>query len=186
MSRVCEADIIAHVQNTNVVKFYSMLKKDIEDEQLCYYQTGVGTYENPGIMSPISLWVAKVLDEAIAWCVAISYVGADPHFCCVHQVPRRARHGWVQLPHGQLSRRRQDLSLRLFAWRLHRSCPCRHAHQDRPPPARQHRASAPLRTNSTRARTPPASPRLLASSSVSAARSRSSSWASGIRWRARA
>ncbi len=33
---------------------------------------------------------------------------------------------------------------------------------------------------------PPASPRLLASSSVSAARSRSSSWASGIRWRARA
>jgi len=54
-------------ENTNVVKFYSMLKKDIEDEQLCYYQTGVGTYENPGIMSPISLWVAKVLDEAIAW-----------------------------------------------------------------------------------------------------------------------
>lgn len=59
------------VQNSNVVKFYSMLKKDIEDEQLCYYQTGIGTYENPGIMSPLALWVAKVMDEAIAWCVTL-------------------------------------------------------------------------------------------------------------------
>jgi uncharacterized protein (DUF2235 family) len=30
--------------NTNVVKFFSLLKKDDFHEQLCYYQPGVGTY----------------------------------------------------------------------------------------------------------------------------------------------
>ena len=46
-----------------------MLKKDVEAEQLCYYQTGVGTYENPGIFTPIALWVAQIMDEAVAWLV---------------------------------------------------------------------------------------------------------------------
>ncbi|KLO14758.1 hypothetical protein SCHPADRAFT_850596 [Schizopora paradoxa] len=54
-------------ENSNVVKFYSLLKKDAEEEQLCYYQTGIGTYENPGIMSPLALWFAKIMDEAVAW-----------------------------------------------------------------------------------------------------------------------
>ncbi|KAL4250658.1 hypothetical protein ABKN59_005360 [Abortiporus biennis] len=53
--------------NTNVVKFYSLLKKDCTDEQLCYYQPGIGTYLQPGVISPMFQWCAKILDEAIAW-----------------------------------------------------------------------------------------------------------------------
>lgn len=54
--------------NSNVVKLFGLLKKDLSDtEQLCYYQAGVGTYENPSIMSPLVQWGAKMLDEAFAW-----------------------------------------------------------------------------------------------------------------------
>ncbi|KAH7925576.1 hypothetical protein BV22DRAFT_1064625 [Leucogyrophana mollusca] len=52
--------------NTNVVKFFSLLKKDT-DSQLGYYQAGVGTYFAPGVVSPVFSWLAKILDEAFAW-----------------------------------------------------------------------------------------------------------------------
>jgi len=52
--------------NTNVVKLFALLNKD-ESEQLCYYQPGIGTYFNPGVVSPLFEWAAKVLDEAVAW-----------------------------------------------------------------------------------------------------------------------
>ncbi|KAI0041755.1 hypothetical protein FA95DRAFT_653024 [Auriscalpium vulgare] len=54
-------------KNTNVVKFYSLLKKDRAEDQLCYYQAGVGTYFKPGAVKPIFRWGAKILDEAFAW-----------------------------------------------------------------------------------------------------------------------
>ncbi|KAI5119043.1 hypothetical protein M0805_005909 [Coniferiporia weirii] len=54
-------------ENTNVVKFFAMLRKDCDDEQMCYYQTGIGTYETPGLLTPLSMWVAKIADEAVAW-----------------------------------------------------------------------------------------------------------------------
>ncbi|EJC98126.1 uncharacterized protein FOMMEDRAFT_162480 [Fomitiporia mediterranea MF3/22] len=54
-------------ENTNVVKFFAMLRKDCDDEQLCYYQTGIGTYLPPGMWSALSMWIAKIADEAIAW-----------------------------------------------------------------------------------------------------------------------
>lgn len=54
-------------QNTNVVKLYALLKKDNTDEQLCYYQPGIGTYFQPGVVQPIFQWGAKMLDEAVAW-----------------------------------------------------------------------------------------------------------------------
>ncbi|KAF5380658.1 hypothetical protein D9757_007007 [Collybiopsis confluens] len=53
--------------NTNVVKFFSLLKKDNTDGQLCYYQAGVGTFFAPGVVSPLFQWFAKILDEAVAW-----------------------------------------------------------------------------------------------------------------------
>lgn len=53
--------------NTNVVKLFALLKKDNFDEQLCYYQAGVGTYFQPGVVSPIFQWGAMVLDYAFAW-----------------------------------------------------------------------------------------------------------------------
>jgi uncharacterized protein (DUF2235 family) len=54
-------------RNTNVVKLFSMLKKDDWSKQNCYYQPGVGTYFFPGVVSPVFNWVAKVWDEAVAW-----------------------------------------------------------------------------------------------------------------------
>ncbi len=77
-------------QNTNVVKFYSLLQKDATEEQMCYYQVnipldlsvttgtstkfrllqpGVGTYLQPGVVSPLFQWCAKIADEAVAWSV---------------------------------------------------------------------------------------------------------------------
>ncbi|KAG6919254.1 hypothetical protein DXG01_008050 [Tephrocybe rancida] len=53
--------------NTNIVKFVAMLKKDDFNEQLVYYQPGIGTWFNPGVVSPVFRWGAKVLDEAFAW-----------------------------------------------------------------------------------------------------------------------
>jgi len=32
-------------------------------------QAGVGTYLAPGVVSPMCTWLAKLLDEAFAWCV---------------------------------------------------------------------------------------------------------------------
>ncbi|KAJ7250017.1 hypothetical protein B0H12DRAFT_684586 [Mycena haematopus] len=52
--------------NTNPVKLFALLKKDDSREQLCYYQSGVGTYLAPGMVSPLLQWGAKVLDTAFA------------------------------------------------------------------------------------------------------------------------
>ncbi|KAH9030287.1 hypothetical protein EDB84DRAFT_1494683 [Lactarius hengduanensis] len=46
--------------NTNVVKLYSLLGKDKVEDQLCYYQAGIGTYIQPGV-------AAEILDDTIAW-----------------------------------------------------------------------------------------------------------------------
>jgi len=43
------------------------LRKDKEIDQVCYYQAGIGTYFHPGVVRPLYLWIAKILDEAIAW-----------------------------------------------------------------------------------------------------------------------
>ncbi|CCO30034.1 putative protein YEL023C [Rhizoctonia solani AG-1 IB] len=58
-------------KNTNVIKFVSLLQNDIPDQQLIYYQPGIGTYTNPGIFTPLTMKLANVLDEAVAW-----YIGA--------------------------------------------------------------------------------------------------------------
>lgn len=53
--------------NTNVVKLFSLLCKDDADRQRCYYQPGIGTYFQPGVVSPLFTCLAKLLDEATAW-----------------------------------------------------------------------------------------------------------------------
>ncbi|CAE6533239.1 unnamed protein product [Rhizoctonia solani] len=50
-------------QNTNVVKFFELLKKDNPEQQM----TGVGTYTSPAWTSSISQGVAKTADLAVAW-----------------------------------------------------------------------------------------------------------------------
>ncbi|KAF9257707.1 hypothetical protein L218DRAFT_1016003 [Marasmius fiardii PR-910] len=53
--------------NSNIVEFFSLLKKDDRAKQMVYYQAGIGTYTNPQIATPIGAKVSKALDEAIAW-----------------------------------------------------------------------------------------------------------------------
>ena len=47
--------------NSNIVQFFSMLKKDDRTDQLVYYQAGIGTYTIPQIATP---WMAN-LDKTI-------------------------------------------------------------------------------------------------------------------------
>ena len=56
-----DADI--RIQNSNIVELYSKIIKD--DDQLTYYNSGVGTYATHGILSH-TRWVSNILDQAIA------------------------------------------------------------------------------------------------------------------------
>ncbi|KAF9259354.1 hypothetical protein L218DRAFT_874918 [Marasmius fiardii PR-910] len=51
--------------NSNVVNFFSMLKKDDPKEQLVYYQAGIGTYTIPQIAKPTMAKLKKVLDMMV-------------------------------------------------------------------------------------------------------------------------
>ncbi|KAF9259355.1 hypothetical protein L218DRAFT_1003914 [Marasmius fiardii PR-910] len=48
--------------NSNVVNFFSMLKKDDPRKQLVYYQTGIGTYTIPYIPGPLTAKLMKIID----------------------------------------------------------------------------------------------------------------------------
>ncbi|KAL5635892.1 hypothetical protein ACGC1H_004631 [Rhizoctonia solani] len=52
--------------NTNVVKLFSLLKRDRREEQMVYYQPGIGTYAPPGIFLPVTMALAKIADQGIA------------------------------------------------------------------------------------------------------------------------
>ncbi|KAF9645435.1 hypothetical protein BDM02DRAFT_3101283 [Thelephora ganbajun] len=56
--------------NSNVVQFLAMLKKDDPTKQLVYYQAGIGTYTSNVLKTPIVENVSKLLDEMIAWNLA--------------------------------------------------------------------------------------------------------------------
>lgn len=45
-ARCYSAILIAHAQNSNVVKFFSLLKRDDRREQMVYYQVRGGAPEN--------------------------------------------------------------------------------------------------------------------------------------------
>jgi len=51
--------------NSNVVNFFSMLKKDDSKEQLVYYQAGIGTYTIPQIAKPMMSKIHRVIDSMI-------------------------------------------------------------------------------------------------------------------------
>ncbi|THH03449.1 hypothetical protein EW145_g6243 [Phellinidium pouzarii] len=52
--------------NSNVVQFFAMLKKGDKDQQLVYYQAGIGTYTIPQIATPFYAKLSKTLDAMIA------------------------------------------------------------------------------------------------------------------------
>ncbi|KAJ7207516.1 hypothetical protein GGX14DRAFT_635358 [Mycena pura] len=51
--------------NSNVVNFFTMLKKDDPNQQLVYYQSGIGTYVIPEIAKPKLAKVHKVIDAML-------------------------------------------------------------------------------------------------------------------------
>ncbi|KAG7451929.1 uncharacterized protein BT62DRAFT_959841 [Guyanagaster necrorhizus] len=51
--------------NSNVVNFFSLLKKDDPSTQLVYYQAGIGTYSIPEIASPITAKLSRMVDSMI-------------------------------------------------------------------------------------------------------------------------
>ncbi|KAF5372302.1 hypothetical protein D9615_009237 [Tricholomella constricta] len=53
--------------NSNIVEFFTMLKKDDREKQMVYYQAGIGTYTSPQVATPLAAKISKTLDEAIAW-----------------------------------------------------------------------------------------------------------------------
>lgn len=60
------------VQNTNVVEFYSRLTKD--ENQLTFYNSGIGTYATPSFRS-WAYWkqaFGHKVDLAIAWYVLLA------------------------------------------------------------------------------------------------------------------
>jgi uncharacterized protein (DUF2235 family) len=48
--------------NSNIVQFFSMLRKDNKTQQLVYYQAGIGTYTIPEIATPFMANVSKTID----------------------------------------------------------------------------------------------------------------------------
>ncbi|KAK7442224.1 hypothetical protein VKT23_016195 [Stygiomarasmius scandens] len=55
------------LDNSNIVTFFSMLKKDDRAQQMVYYQAGIGTYTSPQTATPLMAKFSKTLDEAVAW-----------------------------------------------------------------------------------------------------------------------
>ena len=51
--------------NTNAVKLYAILDK--RNDQLSYYQPGIGTFAPPGVWGKLKKWFVTRVDLAIAW-----------------------------------------------------------------------------------------------------------------------
>ncbi|KAI0308384.1 hypothetical protein B0F90DRAFT_1682382 [Multifurca ochricompacta] len=51
--------------NSNIIQFFSMLKKDDKSQQLVYYQAGIGTYTIPEVATPLMARIQKSIDMAI-------------------------------------------------------------------------------------------------------------------------
>ncbi|KAF5313036.1 hypothetical protein D9619_002418 [Psilocybe cf. subviscida] len=51
--------------NSNIVNFFSMLKKDSPAQQMVYYQAGIGTYTIPQIAKPMMAKLHKVMDSMV-------------------------------------------------------------------------------------------------------------------------
>ena len=52
--------------NTNVVKMYALIDRTGND-QMSYYQPGIGTFAPPGVWGKTKRWIITRLDLAVAW-----------------------------------------------------------------------------------------------------------------------
>ncbi|KAI9566395.1 hypothetical protein HD554DRAFT_2117826 [Boletus coccyginus] len=51
--------------NSNIIQFFSMLKKDDPAQQMVYYQAGIGTYTIPEIATPFMAKLSKTIDTMV-------------------------------------------------------------------------------------------------------------------------
>jgi uncharacterized protein (DUF2235 family) len=92
------------LQNSNVVQFLAMLKKDDPTEQLVYYQVislrlrtiipsycfrqaGIGTYTGNNVLgTPIIQGTSQLLDQMVAWNLPAHIKGFPSPFRLPHRV----------------------------------------------------------------------------------------------------
>ncbi|KAH9041585.1 hypothetical protein EDB85DRAFT_1886281 [Lactarius pseudohatsudake] len=72
--------------NTNIVQFCSTLKKDDKNQQMVYYQSGVGTCTVPEVVTPVRAAFQKLLNMAIANHLDAHIMGT-----------------WLRIPDGKLN-----------------------------------------------------------------------------------
>ncbi|KDR86025.1 hypothetical protein GALMADRAFT_205254 [Galerina marginata CBS 339.88] len=89
--------------NSNIVNFFTMLKKDDPEQQMVYYQAGIGTYTVPQIATPMMAKLYKLMDAmtrlGIKFSSLVGLLPRDNH----QQVPfaykmysREDKTGWEQ------------------------------------------------------------------------------------------
>ncbi|KIM38234.1 hypothetical protein M413DRAFT_30356 [Hebeloma cylindrosporum] len=64
--------------NSNIVNFFSMLKKDDPKQQLVYYQAGIGTYTIPQIAKPMMAKIHKIMDTMVGKNLNAHVMGEPP------------------------------------------------------------------------------------------------------------
>lgn len=68
-------DAYFNLQNTNVIELYSHILKEEENDQLTYYDSGIGTYARPSwrSLSYLKQVFDNKIDLAIAWQANLPY-----------------------------------------------------------------------------------------------------------------
>ncbi|THH07892.1 hypothetical protein EW145_g3071 [Phellinidium pouzarii] len=54
------------LDNSNIIQFFSVLKKGDQNRQLVYYQSGIGTYSIPQVATPLYSRTSKIIDLMFA------------------------------------------------------------------------------------------------------------------------
>lgn len=112
--------------NSNIVHFVSCLKKHDPVDQVTYYQSGIGTYDQGGVQNGFG----AAMDMAVG-----SGLGKFPdarHACFLglNSHTRYAHQRCIQVSYAELPRRRQDLFVRILARSLYYSLSCWHDSKD--------------------------------------------------------
>jgi len=66
------------MDNSNIVEFFTTLRKDDPDKQMVYYQAGIGTYTSPALATPLAAKISKMFDEAVGWNLQAHVMGRLP------------------------------------------------------------------------------------------------------------
>jgi uncharacterized protein (DUF2235 family) len=99
---------------------------------LCVRKAGIGTYFAPGVIQPIFRWVAKLLDEAVAWYLYQHVIDGYTFLMQNYNVGDRVCLFGSSGPYGGSDGRLVtdcDFVARFLSWRIHGQSPCGDAEQ---------------------------------------------------------